>query len=85
MTNIEVARARLTDGWKAEIWTDRIVISNAHGGITIDFERRLYRFGWVISGPGHGAGKHGRGWRERLIDEAIAALRAAQDRRGVHS
>ncbi len=69
----------LPDGWTYEdIGSERILIENPQRGmVTVDFDRRLFRSGYSTRGPGQTTTKYtGRGWRERLLADAIVWLQA---------
>ena len=78
-------RARTPTGWTAELYDSlddacqHVVLAwPGNGYVTIDFEKRGYRSGISISGPytcipGRCTG---RGWRGRLVTDAVAWLQA---------
>jgi hypothetical protein len=73
--------SQLPDGWKVEGWgaiDGMAIISCSQGSVTVDLDRRSYRLGVVTTGHPYMAHQYkGRKWRERLADDAVAALRAA--------
>lgn len=67
----------LPKGWKQKEMVDgTLVVSHPDGGgVTINYTRRGFALGygtWVK--PNHDSGYTGRGWRERLLNDAITAL-----------
>lgn len=51
------------------------VILNGHGYVTIDFNRRCFRGGLVVSGSPDGHVPYqGRGWAQSLVADATAWL-----------
>jgi hypothetical protein len=75
---LDAISKRLPPGWTAERWSGLVVISAAFDSITIDFVHREFRYGTVVTGsPANTAKYTGRGWRERLLDDAVVALRGA--------
>lgn len=82
---------RIPEGWTLEPMTGMrdlfIVIAPKIGAATIDFQRRGFRLGmFVLSGSFVGAKYtrrgyeqkkyEGRGWRQKLVDDAVASLGA---------
>lgn len=78
-STLALVQARTPADWKVEIWADRIVISNREGAITLDPDRRTFRWGMTIHGEAATTASFaGRGWRDRLVAAAIEALKKAQ-------
>lgn len=71
-------------GWKLELLRARpeqwLLTSPAPrvGAVTLDFERRGYRLGFVRHGKlATDKAYVGRGWKQELVDDAVAALTTA--------
>jgi hypothetical protein len=72
---------RIPHGWLVE-WTTpsqgkRLLVESARGFVTIDLDRRGFRLGIVDRVEPNPTKYAGRGWIDRLVDDAVAALRAA--------
>lgn len=82
VADLALVAARLPEGWTVEYYDPSrpsavVILTGARrlGYVTIDFERRGFRIGASISGPPAKRGMYtGHGWRERLVDDAVAAL-----------
>lgn len=76
----DLVRLRLPDGWRCETIAGRrgiVVVTCRFGSVTINMERREFCFGFNVLGrPRNPLSYDGRGWRDRLIDDAVASLRA---------
>lgn len=77
------ANPTLPAGWASEDWGGQLVLKApalvGHvpyaGYVTVDFSRRCFRSGSVTIGPAASQATYtGRGWRQRLIDDAVAWL-----------
>lgn len=69
---------KLPDGWTSEhyVGCGTSITWPAHGGVTIDWERRGFRSGYSVTGALTSTAKYtGRGWKQRLVDDAVAWLR----------
>lgn len=89
VTDSELLDAIVPGGWGwsklgdfLEIFTPGIVVRQCSIGlvrfVTIDLSRRCYRAGMTRAGiPQHQTTYAGRGWRRRLVEDAVAWLRAA--------
>lgn len=83
MTN--TSKLAIPDGWTIRPMGqhgDQAIIqsSGPHAGmVTVDFERRVFRGGHSTAGRGHGPNEKpvGRGWNQKLVDEAVKWLRDA--------
>lgn len=72
-------------GWTYEPMIGRrgfAVISCAGiGGVTLDFERRVFRGGWSFTGRTENEIKYtGRGWKSRMIYDAVKWLTGVETR-----
>lgn len=72
---------RVPDGWMIERMVNdddyAILCWPPHGNMTVDFAGRCFRLGISTVGRIDGPKKRptGRGWSQRLVDEAVARLR----------
>lgn len=71
----------LPEGWKSEQmpYSRNILVIDSprgEGFVSVDFDTRGFRGGMSMSGPlmRHGV-YSGRGWRQRLVDDAVEWLR----------
>lgn len=72
---------RLPDGWTVEDahWPEQQVIRRPDGCVaTLDFGKRCFRLGYATVGRPAGPVRlpTGRGWRQALVDAAVACLEA---------
>lgn len=81
--NLALVIERLPPGWTADHYTPgkpggRVVVTaGGFGSVTIDFMTRGYIIGIRGFVP-HGRRYTGHGWREKLVDDAVAALRGTE-------
>lgn len=77
MSALELEGVLLPVGWRHETSHGATVIVGPSGGVTVDFERRGYALGWVLVRPETPMLYTGRGWRKRLVQDAVDALNRA--------
>jgi hypothetical protein len=70
---------KLPDGWTREDLPHSKNCTTfqapAGGMVTVDFEARLFRLGYSVSGPKASKMAYiGRGWRDHLCADAVACL-----------
>lgn len=81
----------LPENWVAEPHLSSFALrcpGVTNGAVTINFDRRWWNLGWGYSEiskhiPGctsHRTKYVGRGWQQKLVDDAVAALLAADQR-----
>lgn len=78
---------KLPEGWTSEYSQGVFMFTNSptNGAVTVNFDRRWWNLGWGYSItsrriPGcasEGIKYCGRGWQQKLVDDAMAALLAA--------
>ncbi len=84
--DLALVTAHLPEGWTVDNYTpgkscDHLIVKAAGhiGCVTLDLGRRGFRLGIKGFGPTAGDTKYtGHGWRERLVDDAVAALRGPE-------
>lgn len=76
-----MSEIKLPDGWKSEQMPySRNILVIEHpsneGAVSVDFDSRCFRPGMCITGKFMRHREyHGRGWRQSLVDDAVAYLR----------
>jgi hypothetical protein len=80
---IAAIEKRIPHGWRVS-WayssSKRLIIEHAFGAVTVDIDRRGFALGIVAMVPRYSTRYAGRGWRDRLVDDAVKALQAAEGR-----
>jgi hypothetical protein len=80
---VTMAAFVLPDGWTREelSFSKHCAVFHAPddaGMVTVDFEARLFRLGYALSGPKSSRKAYlGRGWRDELSADAVACLTEA--------
>jgi hypothetical protein len=74
-----MADFKIPEGWTMEPsqFAGNFYINRPDAGTaTVDFEKRVYRWGANTVGAGRGSADvpMGRGWKQKLVDEAVAWL-----------
>lgn len=80
--NLAAVRARIPFGWGAEAppRAHRVIVSSTTGCVTIDLRRRTFHLGITPRDNDASVRRTGRGWFERLVGEAVEALKKAGSR-----
>lgn len=80
-----MAEFTLPDGWEGSFnYDDRYLMITAPGAgcVTVDFEHRGFRGGWVTTGRPIDSKRHtGRGWRQALVADAVTWLKKVYEER----
>ncbi len=67
----------IPEGWTQQTWLTNLVIEwPKHGAMTVDFDSRRFGLGWTsgVYGQPQTDVYHGRGWQQRLVDDAVQHL-----------
>ena len=73
----------LPEGWHYELHSSDMdvvhVVWPEHGAVSVHFKRRTFEGGWTIpkSAPYGAERQGGRGWKDALVNDAVAHLKAA--------
>lgn len=85
MMSASAVQSRVPDGWSVESRRpNELTILAPHGGVTLDIGGRFYQLGFGIRPPRpySMAQKYtGRGWRDRLVADAVKALEECREAR----
>lgn len=73
-----IANPTLPEGWTSEDRGDELIIDAAdgRGSVTIRWDLRSFCLGVGFAGPATTAKYTGRGWKERLLADAVAKLQS---------